>query len=396
MSKRIRPQVFFLGLAALLNDASSDMIYPLLPLFLSTTLGASPLIIGAIEGTAEAISAFLKLLAGTWSDRAPSRKPFVVGGYSLAAVSRLLIGFAGSWPTVLLSRLIDRTGKGIRSAPRDAIICDVTPPEERGRAFGFHRAMDHAGAVVGPLTAALLLSVFLLPIRTVFFIATIPAAVGVIMLIFFLKEEGRAAEQRSAEEVAQARKEPLPAELKRILISVALFSLANSSDAFLLLQASAAGVKVAWIPLLWAAHHVVKSSLSTWAGALSDRAGRPRMLIIGWVLYAVVYLLFPFAHSLPMFLLLFLLYALPGALSEGAEKALVGHYLPHDLRGRGYGFYYLTLGVCALIGSLLFGLIYQTLGAVPAFHTGAGLALFAALGMFMFKQDHDELQPTVR
>src|SRR5207253_8708151 len=180
-----------LGIISLLNDSSSEMIYPLLPVFLSTVLGASPTIIGLIEGTADGLASLLKLIAGTVSDRMPRRKPLIVGGYALAAASRALIGFAGRWPTVLGARLIDRTGKGIRSAPRDALISDVTEPEHRGRAFGFHRALDHTGAIVGPLLALLFLEVVGVPMRTLFLIAVIPGAIGVVLLIALLREEPR-------------------------------------------------------------------------------------------------------------------------------------------------------------------------------------------------------------
>src|SRR5437870_860781 len=186
---RLRPQVILFGLVSLLNDSASEMIYPLLPVFLTTTLGATPVIVGIIEGSADGLASILKYFAGSISDRLPRRKPFVVIGYALAAGSRALIAVAGRWPSVLAARLIDRTGKGIRSAPRDAIIADVTPVEQRGKAFGFQRALDHTGAIVGPLIAIALLQGLHVPMRTVFMIAVIPGAIGVVLLIAFLKEE---------------------------------------------------------------------------------------------------------------------------------------------------------------------------------------------------------------
>src|SRR5437763_8560034 len=194
--QRLRPQVILLGLVSLLNDSASEMIYPLLPIFLTTTLGATPLIVGLIEGSADALASILKLVAGTMSDRLPRRKPLIVTGYALAALSRGWIAVAGRWPSVLAARLLDRTGKGIRSAPRDAMIADVTPPESRGKAFGFHRALDHTGAVVGPLLALLFLNALHVPLRTVFLIAVIPGAIAVVLLIVFLREERR--ERRDA------------------------------------------------------------------------------------------------------------------------------------------------------------------------------------------------------
>src|ERR1043166_4108762 len=186
MSQRLRPQVILLGLVSLLNDSASEMIYPLLPVFLTSTLGATPVIVGIIEGAADAIASILKFFAGSWSDRLPRRKPLIIIGYGLAAASRALIGIAGRWPTVLSARLLDRTGKGIRSAPRDALIADVTPPEQRGKAFGFHRALDHTGAVIGPLMAMVVLQ--FLTLRQTFLFAVIPGALGVVLLVFFLRE----------------------------------------------------------------------------------------------------------------------------------------------------------------------------------------------------------------
>src|SRR5438105_5864430 len=190
--RRLRPQVILFGLVSLLNASASEMIYPLLPIFLTTTLGASAFVVGMIEGAADAVASILKLVAGAWSDRLSKRKPLVTTGYALAAASRALIAIASAWPIVLAARLIDRTGKGIRSAPRDALIADVTPPEDRGRAFGFQRALDHTGAVVGPLLATLLLRGMHLPLRTVFMWAVVPGAIGVVLLFVALREEPRA------------------------------------------------------------------------------------------------------------------------------------------------------------------------------------------------------------
>src|SRR6266568_2357901 len=194
--QKLRPQVILLGLVSLLNDSASEMIYPLLPIFLTTTLGATPLIVGLIEGTADALSSILKLAAGWLSDHLPKRKPLIVGGYALATISRAWISVAGRWSSVLGARLLDRTGKGIRSAPRDAMIADVTPVESRGKAFGFQRALDHTGAVIGPLLAILFLDAIHLPMRTVFMIAVVPGAIGVTLLILFLREEPRTPQPR--------------------------------------------------------------------------------------------------------------------------------------------------------------------------------------------------------
>ena len=377
---KLRPQVILLGLVSLLNDSSSEMIYPLLPVFLMTTLGATPVVIGLIEGLADGLSSILKYFAGSWSDRMPKRKPFVITGYALAAASRALIAVAGRWPTVLFARLIDRTGKGIRSAPRDAIIADVTPVESRGKAFGFHRALDHTGAVIGPLIALGLLDAAHETMRKVFLISVIPGAIGVLLILFMLKEGVRTSRPHpSADE--DVRRSSLPARFWYALSTIALFSLANSSDAFLLLQAHVAGVATAMLPALWAAHHVIKALFSTRAGAASDRTDRRRMLFAGWLVYGAIYFIFPFAHSMTFFVVLFILYAIPFTLTEGAERAWISDLVPPEARGRSFGLYYLATGLFVLAGTALFGVLYEHVSPRAAFTTGAALAVAAAIAV---------------
>jgi MFS family permease len=373
---RLKPQVILLGLISLLNDSASEMIYPLLPVFLTATLGATPLVVGMIEGTADALSSILKLAAGWISDRVKSRKPLVVAGYALAAGSRAWISVAGSWPSVLAARLADRTGKGIRSAPRDAMIADVTEPAMRGKAFGFQRALDHTGAVIGPLLALALLYGAHLPMRTVFMIAVIPGAIGVGLLMAFLKEPPRVTGRAKLDLQNPA---PLPASFWRAMAAISLFSLANSSDAYLLLRAHSAGVATGLLPLLWAAHHLIKSGFSTWTGSLSDRIDRRWLLMAGWAVYAVIYFAFPLAGSLPWFLVLFILYAIPFTLTEGAERAWISDLVPPEVRGKSFGIYYLCTGMFVLAGTALFGVLYQRVSPQAAFTTGAALALAAAM-----------------
>src|SRR5438105_3298138 len=374
--QRLRPQVILLGLISLLNDSASEMIYPLLPVFLTSTLGATPLIVGMIEGTADALSSILKLVAGSISDRLRRRKPLIVGGYALATISRAWIAVAGRWPSVLAARRLDRTGKGIRSAPRDAMIADVTPVESRGRAFGFQRALDHAGAVVGPLLALFFLDAMHLPMRSVFMIAVIPGAIGVVLLMIALKEP-RAASR--APQTATMEGPPLPMTFYRALVAISLFSLANSSDAFLILQAHAAGVATGLLPLLWAAHHVIKALFSTQAGAASDRFARRYLLVIGWTIYAIIYFLFPFARSVGAFFVLFVAYAIPFTLTEGTERAWISDFVPAELRGKGFGVYYLVSGFGVLAGTALFGVLYERVSPQMAFNVGAALAITAAI-----------------
>jgi MFS family permease len=378
VQRALKPQVLLLGLISLLNDTASEMIYPLLPVFLTTTLGATPLIVGLIEGAADALASVLKLAAGWMSDRLPARKPLVVGGYALATISRGWIGVASRWPSVLAARLLDRTGKGIRSAPRDAIIADVTPLPDRGKAFGFQRALDHTGAVLGPLLAVAMLQLGHVTMRHVFLIAVIPGAIGVLLLAVMLHEPPRA---RTVGTKPDLPSPPLPGRLWAALGAIGLFALANSSDAYLILRAHAAGVATAMLPLLWSAHHVIKSLFSTAAGALSDRVGRRWLLVIGWTFYAIVYFAFPYARTLTLFFVLFIVYAIPGTLTEGAERAWIGDIVPAAARGRSFGFYYFITGAGVLGGTVIFGELYQRVSAVVAFNTGAGLALAAALAV---------------
>jgi MFS family permease len=385
---KLKPQVILLGVAALLNDTASELIYPLLPVFLSTTLGATPVVIGLIEGVADGLASILKYFSGSISDRQKRRKPWIVWGYGLAAGSRLLIAAATVWPLVLTARLVDRTGKGMRAAPRDAMIADVTPKEQRGRAYGFHRALDHTGAIVGPLLALLLLQGLGLSLRMTFFLAIIPGAIGVVMLAVLLKEEGekRKEERKTSGSPLSSFLVP-PSSFKGAIAAVALFALANSSDAFLLLQAHAAGVSTAMLPALWAAHHVIKSLFSTRAGALSDRVDRRWLLVAGWTSYAVIYFLFPFATTLPMFVILFIAYAIPFTLAEGAERAWIADLVPPEARGKSFGIYYLANGLGVLAGTALFGLIYQQVSPRAAFFTGAALALAAACAVLITRRD---------
>jgi MFS family permease len=382
--QRLKPQVILLGVVSLLNDSASEMIYPLLPVFLTTTLGATPAVIGLIEGAADGLASILKYFAGSWSDRIGRRKPLVVWGYSLAAASRALIAAATVWPLVLTARLIDRTGKGIRSAPRDALIADVTPPEQRGRAFGFHRALDHTGAIIGPLLAMLVLNVVGLTLRQTIYLAVIPGAIAAGLLVVLLRE------QPNAQSKTLNVKEPESSlsafgfqrsAFRKAIFAIALFSLANSSDAFLLLQAHAAGVTTKLLPLLWAAHHVIKSLFSTAAGTFSDRVDRRWLIMAGWSSYAVIYAAFPYAHTLGAFFVLFILYAIPFTLAEGPERAWVADLALEGRSGRSFGIYYLANGMCVLAGTALFGVLYQNVSPRAAFNTGAVLALAAVLAV---------------
>ena len=382
---RLPRTIIALGAVSLLTDLSSEMIYPLLPVFLSTVLGAGPLAIGAIEGAAESVAALLKLASGWWSDRMPRRKPLVLAGYGIASLVRPLIGLAQNVGQVLVIRLADRAGKGIRGAPRDALIADAVDESQRGRAYGFHRAADHAGAVAGPIVAFVLLSWGGLSLRTVFLLAAIPAAAAMITLIFGVSESAR--ERKAPKGSATLARSGLSRRFWSYLGVLLLFTLGNSTDALLILRATDLGVSAALVPVLWAALHVVKSASSTPGGVLSDRLGRRPLIIGGWMIYAAVYLGFAYASATWHAWALFLVYGLYFGMTEGVEKALVADLVPANVRGAAFGWYNLTIGLAALPASLLFGGLWQAYGAHVAFLTGASLALVAAIGLSVVTRD---------
>ena len=393
MSRIPRP-VWLLGWSSLFTDAATEMIYPLLPVYLSRVLGASALSLGIIEGVAEAVNSLLKVASGYVSDRWTRRRPVVIGGYALSSVARPFIALTATWPQVLLVRALDRTGKGIRGAPRDAMLARFAARSDRGRVFGFHRAMDHTGAIVGPLAATAIL--FFAPgeYRFVFALTVIPGAIAVGLL--FLVPEPDAPVAAGVRRRGPAAEVRLPGRLLAFFAVLLLFSLGNSADAFLLLRLSEALGSATFIPLLWAAHHVVKASLSTWGGSLSDRLGRRQVIVIGWLIYAVVYLGFATAASTSTLVGWFLLYGVYFAFVEGAEKALVADLAPGDTHGTAFGVYNAALGVGALAASITFGFLYERLGAAAAFGTGSALAAGAAILLLLIRTDGERDAMIVR
>ncbi len=361
------------------------MIYPLLPLFLSTVLGANASFIGAIEGAAESTAALLKLASGWWSDKVKKRKPLVLIGYGIATVARPFTAIAQTATQVLAIRLTDRVGKGIRSSPRDALLADSADAESRGRAFGFHASMDNAGAVLGPLIAFALLHQFNLSLRNVFWLAAIPGALAFIVLLVAVKEvahqEPEAAADGSKPHLSMTEK--LGRRFWLYLGVVFLFTLGNSTDAFLLLRANQLGVAVALAPILWAFLNLIKAALGTWGGTLSDRFGRKPLIVSGWLIYAAVYFGFAMANTQWHAWALFASYAVFYALTEGTEKALVADLVPKERRGAAFGWFNLAIGLGALPASLIFGAIWDRTGAHNAFLFGATLALVAAVGMLV-------------
>jgi MFS family permease len=301
----------------------------------------------------------------------------VVVGYSLAGAVRPLIGLATTWPAVLLFRFADRIGKGLRTSPRDALITDATTAHRRGEAFGLQRSMDHAGAVAGPLVAAALLTFAGISLRSVFLLAVLPAAAVVVVLVGWVREHPRGA-AAAPSKVTGAWLE-LGRPFHTVLAALLLFTLGNSTDAFLLLRLSGVGVSAAGVALLWSAFHVVKMLSAYAAGRVSDRLGRRPLVTVGWGLYAAVYLAFAVIHSREAVITTFLAYGLYYGLTEPVERAWVADLAPPHLRGTAFGLYHGVVGLAALPASLLFGLLWQRFGAPVAFLTGAGLALAATV-----------------
>lgn len=377
--KGIPRTVVALGVASLFTDLSSEMIYPLLPMFLSSTLGAGAMAIGIIEGAAESLASILKLVSGIWTDRTRRRKPLIVAGYTLSGAMRPLIGLATSWYFVLFLRLTDRIGKGIRSSPRDALIADVVEGDRRGLAYGFHRAMDHAGAVFGPLIAAALLLIPGVTVRAVFLLAAIPAAVVVFVLVGFVGEPEEVEKKKGEGNISLSHWTELPPNFKRMLLALLIFTLGDTTDAFVLLRLAGAGIPPAWISVLWSLHHVVKMVSNFWGGHISDRIGRKKPVLWGWAYYAGIYLAFGYLNSTPALIATFLAYGVYFGLTEATERAWVSDLVPKRLRGTAFGYYHLTIGLAALPGSLLFGVMWHTVSMKFAFIVGAGLAAVASV-----------------
>ncbi len=369
--------VVALGFVSFFTDLSSEMIYPLLPLFLVDVLGAGAVALGTIEGIAESTAALLKVVSGWWTDRSRRRKPLVVGGYSLSGLVRPLIGLAGTWPVVVLLRFGDRVGKGLRTSPRDALIADVTPPQRLGAAYGLHRAMDHGGAVVGPLAAAGLLLLPGMTLRRVFVLAAVPAAVVVAVLVFAVHEQGRTAEAVAEPVSLRLGWNAMGTPMRRLLLALVVFTLGNSTDAFLLLRLTDAGFAATWIAVLWSLHHVVKMGANLYGGHLSDRLGRRNLIIAGWMVYAAIYAGFGLTSGTAALVALFLGYGIYFGLTEPVERAWVASLAPQESRGSAFGFYHGAIGLTALPASIIFGVIYAAAGPGAAFGTGAALALVA-------------------
>ncbi|MCX7686367.1 MAG: MFS transporter [Fimbriimonadales bacterium] len=370
-----KPIVAF-GSVSLLNDLSSEMIYPLLPLFLKG-LGASVAFIGVIEGIAETAASLLKLFSGWLADRFGRHRALAFAGYALAGFTRPMLAFASAPWQVLVLRFVDRFGKGIRTAPRDALIAHVSERGAWATAFGFHRMMDNLGASLGPLLASAILLFAPENYRLVFLLASVPALISLWVFHTGVPRIEIPIQSQRQHPLAGARA-LLRGRFGWFLLCVLFFTLGNSSDAFLLLRAEQAGMPDAWVPLLWAGLNTGRTLLATPCGMLADLLGRERVLLMGWLLYAGVYAGFAFAGSLWQIVALFGGYACYYGLVEGTERALVADFAPESVRGQAYGLFHFVVGAGMLPASVLFGALWEWAGVEVAFLTGAGLALMAS------------------
>ncbi len=429
-NKSIPFSVIMLGIVSLLTDASTEMIYPLIPIFVAA-LGSGPVILGVIEGVAETTASILKLLVGIISDKISKRKLFVFCGYSLSSIVRPFTALVTAAWQIIFIRMLDRVGKGIRTSPRDAMIADLVNESIRGKAYGFHRAMDHTGAVIGPLLSiAILVFLFqltpiknpILALRWVFGLAIIPGMLAMITIISFVKEP-------STKEIKNG---PFSLSLKKFdrnfiiyLLILILFTLGNSSDAFLLfrieetIKESGSLIKIVnhipifasvivnygspdmqkriinilLLPLVWSYFHIIKALFSTPLSALSDRIGRKKIIAIGWMVYAFVYFSFAMLNKFPQniqvisIFVLFGIYALYYAFTEGTEKALVADMVREDLRGSAFGIYNFSIGLGMLPASIIFGILYSSFGGTVAFAFGGGLAFTSIILLMAFVKE---------
>lgn len=375
--------VVMLGITSLLTDIASEMVYPILPVFLVATLGASPAILGLIEGVAESLASLLKVFSGLWSDKIRKRLPFTIFGYSCSAVGKLFLYIAANWHAVLLGRVIDRFGKGVRVAPRDAIIADSAAEGKRGAAFGLHRAMDTGGAVIGVSLAYLLVVSLKNPVREIFLISLIPATLGVLFL-FLIKEKKEGPIPGKKVKLEWGR---LDRRLKLFLVFTFLFTLGNSSNAFLLLRAQNLGNTLPTVILLYLFYNIIYGVFIYPASKLSDRIGRKKLLVAGYLFYGLVYLGFAVNGSLAGLWALFGVYGLYMSCTEGVEKALVTDIAPAELKATMIGLHATLVGIGLLPASFLAGLLWKFFGPAATFYFGSIMGITASVGLWFILRD---------
>lgn len=388
--KKFSHNVIILGIVSLLNDTASEMVYPVVPIFLISVLGAPALVVGFIEGLADAFSKILMSFTGIFSDRSQKRKPYIVWGYSLATFSHLIMSLAHSWPIVMFARVINRTGKGVRTSARDAIITESTEKTDRGRNFGFHRTMDSLGAVVGPLISIVILKYLSNDYRALFLIAFIPALLGVLMIVFFIKEK---------------KKEPLGinglrfewnkvnASFKIFLLISFIFTLGNSSDVFMILRAQNLGLSISLTIFTYVLFNSTYALLSLPAGIVADKIGARKVLFIGFLLFSLVYFSFGYINTTDWIWILFPIYGIYMALTDGVGKTYISKLIPHEISASAFGIYQTLMGVATFFASTFAGALWTFTGARTPFYFGGGLALVAAFLFLILSKRVREVQP---
>ncbi len=375
----LQRNVFFAGLTSFFTDTSTKMLYSIMPLFL-LSIGASKTSISLIEGIAESTASLFKAFSGHWSDKIGKNKPFMLLGYGITALITPLYALAGSPVHVLLLRFLERIGKGLRAAPRDSLISGSTSKNETGKNFGFHKAMDNSGAIIGPLIAFVLLYFFPLNYTNIFLIATIPALLGVVSIAVFIRE----AKVIKHSQTKKFHLNQLPKKFYFFLFIVFIFTLGNSTDALLLVKTAETGINKSYIPFVYMIFNTVSVLLAIPVGKISDKYGREVMIIIGFLVYAIVYYLFGRFNSLNIFIFLFAMYGLYSALVDGSQKALISDIVSKDLKGTGFGLYHAILGITLLPASLIAGLLYDKVNSNAPFYFGSLMALIASLLMIVF------------
>jgi len=371
----ISTNVFVLGLVSFFNDVASEMIYPIVPIFLTSVLGTPVAIIGLIEGIAESTASVLKVVSGWLSDKLQKRKPFVVAGYSFSAISKILLSLAFSWPFVLFARFVDRFGKGTRTSARDALIAESSENSARGRSFGFHRALDTLGAVVGPLIALLAIHFLDNKFRLIFFLAFIPACIGILLLLFFVKERKKETNLSPALNLSWRNLDP---SFKIFLLISFVFALGNSSDAFLILRAQNLGLSVILVVLAYVLFNFTYAIFSMPAGIISDKIGPKKVLFSGFLLFSFIYLLFGLTNSSLILWFLFPFYGIYMALTEGVGKAYISNLVPQEKAGTAFGVYQTTIGLCTFFASLIAGLLWTYIDVSAPFIFGSITAVISA------------------
>jgi len=371
----ISKNVFVLGLVSFFNDVASEMIYPIVPIFLTGVLGAPVAVVGLIEGIAESTASILKVVSGWLSDKLQKRKPFVVAGYSFSAISKILLSLAFNWPFVLFARFVDRFGKGTRTSARDALIAGSSETSTRGKSFGFHRALDTLGAVVGPLIALLAIHFLDNNFRLIFFLAFIPACIGIILLLLFVKERQK---EKNPDQTIRFSWRNLDPSFKIFLLISFIFALGNSSDAFLILRAQNLGLSVTLVVLAYVLFNFTYAIFSTPAGIISDKIGSKKVLFSGFLLFSIIYLLFGLTNNSLVLWLLFPFYGIYMALTEGVGKAYISNLVPEEKSGTAFGVYQTTIGLCAFFASLIAGLFWTYIGVSAPFIFGSAMAIISA------------------